>query len=102
MVHEGMWDPRTDVKAGLVALHHKWGEWQDADVFKWFMGTGATEVAATKHKDRQAQVTPFTRDSVVRSLSVRPSMLSLLDAFLMCLPLTHFTSPSPYILPHPL
>ena len=81
MVHEGMWDPRTDVKAGLVALHHKWGEWQDADVFKWFMGTGATEVAATKHKDRQAQVTPFTRDSVVRSLSVRPSMLSLLDAF---------------------
>jgi hypothetical protein len=41
MVHEGTWDPRTDVKAGLVALHHKWGEWQDADVFKWFMDIGA-------------------------------------------------------------
>ena len=81
MVHEGTWDPRTDVKAGLVALHHKWGEWQDADVFRWFMGTGATEVCATKHKGRQAQVTPFMRDSVVLSLSVRPSMLSLLDAF---------------------
>ena len=41
MVHEGTWDPRTDVKAGLVALHHKWGEWQDADVSKWFMDIGA-------------------------------------------------------------
>ena len=56
MVHEGSWDPRTDVKAGLVALESKWCHLDDADVFKWFINIGARELIAVKHQDRQAQV----------------------------------------------
>ena len=103
MVHEGMWDPRTDVKAGLVALHHKWCQWPDADVHRWFMDIGATEICVLKHQDRRAQVTPpLLRDNQDLAAANPMCLTSLsLTRFLMCLPFTLPTSPSPYILPHP-
>ena len=67
MVHEGMWDPPTDVKAGLVALHYTWCQWEDTEVHTWFMCAGATEVVAVKHKDWQAQVLPHDDEGSPRS-----------------------------------
>ena len=67
MVHEGMWDPRTDMKAGLVALHSMWYQWEDTEAHIWFMCAGATEVVAVKHKDRQAQVSPHDDEGSPRS-----------------------------------